>query len=133
MKYQFYEDKEIMNWVYTVPDFRILDDKYKNTYLDHLWAMSWEYIRKIVYNLKEVKKWNLEYYWFGSESIGVDVFAQKVITPKFKPYEWWAYYSKILEKKMNPVPFEDIYNLMKDYLEVIDEWEKRTWMEKPRW
>jgi hypothetical protein len=34
---------------------------------------------------------------------------------------------------MYEIPYEDIYNLMKDFLVVIEKWEKKTGKEKPGW
>lgn len=88
-----------------------------------LWQLSWIetwYIKEIVAQLEAIREKERESYDFWSgESTYIECYAKWD-----KPYSWKVFISYDWGKKQLEVPFEDIYNLMKDWKEYIEEWEK---------
>ena len=141
MKYEFYEGevakfpmnkRDIIPWKnywIKVIDFRILNEEYK--VLEWLWRLSWPLIRKVVEGLEWVKSWESNHYNFWTDD-GIYIYTR---WKNYKDLEqaWKTYWRKAFTKELVPLEFDDIYNLMKDFLTEIDAWEKRTGREKPWW
>lgn len=145
MNYEFYEAKWFWGRNYLVPWFDILDEEYQ--ILDGLSWFSWESIRWIVEKLEKVKSWEKiirgewMFKWepFKIEHDFVDMWVDIVWVYAYWPnaedeklrnkcvIEWnYSDYYEI-------IPFEEIEELMKDYLTEIDKWEEKTGREKPGW
>ena len=114
MKYNFLQD----NW------WRPYFDT--NTRYSMLWEISWietNYIKKIVQELEEVKSWERERMTFWAGNGMTTVFCTSDNNNAIIFYG---------DDELLEVPFEEIYNLMKDWLKYIEEWEKETGEIYPR-
>ena len=131
MKYKFYEKADIICYDFSIPWLKILDKEYKDSYLDHLWSLSWQYIREIVTKMEEVRDGKLDTYNFWPQ----DSVYIVLNWPTFKNEEYRnkTFIFKSFSDYEKEIPFEEIYWLMKDYMIEIEKWEKRTGMSKPGW
>lgn len=130
MKYIFKEHDWITFYNYKILDLFISWDKYKN--LESLWRLSWEYVKQIVAKMNYVKNGELDIYGFWPE----DSVYIEAAWPTFRKEEFRnkCYITKAFDREFSlTVEFDEIYNLMKDFLVEIEKWENKTWKEKPGW
>lgn len=83
---------------------------------------SWEYVREIVNNLWKAKIGELKYYdfWYDLTWVTYEYWNTNAVID----YGFWADAGTI------EVPFENIYNLLKDWRDYIDAWEEETGLVK---
>lgn len=130
MKYSFSETDGVAWLDYTVPRINISEKKYKK--LEIICSLSWEYVKKIVSKMDDVKNGELDIYGFWPE----DSVYIEAAWPTFHREEFRnkCYITKAFDREFSmTVEFDEIYNLMKDFLVEIEKWEKKTWKEKPGW
>jgi hypothetical protein len=91
--------------------------------------LPWEYIRQIVKDLDEVKKWKKEYFHFWFETTMIWCYQ------KWKSYYWeidpdsevTISYNYADDYVITNLKIDDILKMMTDYRDFVDAWEKRTW------
>ena len=130
MKYEFYETTNLFfyKWI-PILSMKVLEEEYK--VLNSLCSLLWEYVRKIVKKMEEVRDGELNVYNFWPE----DSIVVHVAWPshEVEEYRERALLTKAFSDFEMEIPYDDIYKLMKDYLTEIDKWEKKTGREKPGW
>lgn len=130
MKYRFIEAEWILWYDFPIISFEIVDEwKYKWANINHLSSLCWGYVKKIVEKMDQIRAEQLDIYGFWEDSIYVEV-----AWPTFHKEEFRnkCYITKAFDKEFSLiVPFEEIYNLMRDYRDEIVKWEEKTGMKKP--
>lgn len=113
IKYEFYRN-EINR-----PQFWV-EDKYDMLW--ELWSCKHDYIKEIVWELEEIKLWKKENNSFWYEATTIICWRKKWenISKNRCYINYWFWE----DKWKIEIPFDDIYNLMKDWNEYIEEWEK---------
>lgn len=96
-----------------------VDSKYEMLW--EIWSCPRDYIRDVVRQLELVKKWEIEKYDFanGNWTTIVECYSDNQNAVIWYKWDDW-------EDLELWVPFEEIYNLMKEWDEYIDVWEKKT-------
>ncbi len=107
-------------------DIDIDNDLFLNSELNHL---SSEYIRQIVKEIQEVKKWEKERVEFWFETTSIHVLKKKYKAPNWKFYPGglvrisYNYGDDYVETDLK---IDDILKMMTDYRDFVDAWEKET-------
>lgn len=101
-----------------------IEDKY--WMLWEIGSCSHEFIKQKLQELEEVKRWEREY----CTGIGYEMIDITWYWPNDKEYPNSALIEYDYCEKSMVVPFDDIYNLMKDLKNYIEVWERETGLEK---
>lgn len=112
---------------WALPDECILDLE--------LSLLSWTYVREIVKELEEVKRWVRDAYEFWFETTNIWVYQ------KWKWYYWNKYpksevtitYNYADDYIVTKLTIKQVLQMMTDWRNYIDEWEKETGKIKKRW
>jgi hypothetical protein len=107
------------------------DQKEKDTWDPYLLntdlnSLSNNQIKWAALGLEKIKKWEENSYTFWYETVTIMCCGKNHSQYPFRVFISYHYNEWEIE-----VPFEDIYNLMKDWKEYIEEWEKETWKKMP--
>jgi hypothetical protein len=100
-----------------------IDEKY--WMLHEFGSIRGSYLNEVIQEMENVRDGKRESYSFGFEATGVDVY--KVGD---KPYSGKTFINYDYGEREMEVPFEDIYNLMKDWREYLNKWEEETGRKK---
>ncbi len=128
LKYSFWKTE----WNEDFPSrpYVVVDMKEIWYFWDEINNLSWNDLRDIVDRLERVKLWTKNDCLFWWELCDINC-RRKAEGEEYIPWKITCklYYDYFDHKSMD-IDFEDIYNLMKDWKEYIEKWEKETWLKK---
>lgn len=113
-----------------VPTYSIDDSVFHM--LAYMQSQEKWYIDEILENLKELKNWKIEKYDFWDWEVSTirSTFVDWKLKSVIHYDDYDSNKNKYVVKKLS-IPFEDIFNLIKDWKEYIEKWEKETGKKMP--
>lgn len=131
LKYKFIEtirNSTKQKIPYLVIDYSSIKGYEHNMVLNEILGhLDRETVRAIVKELEQVKAWELDKCIFWFESTLIEVYKEWLESYSWKAFISYEYGDKVLETDLK---IEDILQMMKDWKEYIDTWEKQTGMKK---